>query len=161
MNKDNLEIERKFLLKNVPTFTEKIDILLIHQIYVKIGGENRRFRKTLNTKTQEEVFHQCVKKDLSPGVFEEIEKEITEKKFNEMESRDHSYIMKKRYVHKENGLKWEIDEYLEIKMVTLEVELDSIKQKIKIPKFIKNLIIVELTGKKEFSNYRLSLKVKK
>ena len=158
--KENLEIERKFLLKNVPSFSGDVDVLMIHQIYVKVDGENVRFRHTRNMKSLNSVYHKCIKSKLSHGVFEEIENEVTEDEFNNMEEKDHRYTIKKRYVYKEGGLNWEIDEYLEIKMATIEVELDDINQEIKIPKFLKDLIIIELTGKKEFSNHSLSLKSK-
>lgn len=37
-----------------------------------------------------------------------------------------------------------------------DVELDDINQPINIPEIIEKEIIVEVTGKKEFSNYSLS-----
>jgi CYTH domain-containing protein len=41
-------------------------------------------------------------------------------------------------------------------MVMMEVELDSIDQPIEIPDFLKDLIIYEVTGIKEFNNSNLS-----
>jgi len=165
MNKDNLEIERKFLLKNVPNFNRKeIEKHLIHQIYVDVKGVITRFRMSekFNTKGSEpEVerhYIQCVKKVLSPGVFEEIEKEITQEKFRDMCHEDHTYIIKTRYVYEHGGLKWEVDEYHDVKLVTLEVELDDINQDITIPEIIEKEVIVEVTGQRVFSNQNLSVK---
>lgn len=154
-----LEIERKFLLKSIPDFgEEKVDTLLIHQIYVKKNGVVTRYRRSRSLVSDEVTFVQCNKKRLSAGVFEEIEKPIIESEFLSLCKKKHSFIIKTRFVYKKNGLKWEIDKYDGICLITLEVELKSINQKIKIPKIISDKIIVEVTGQKEFSNQSLSFK---
>jgi CYTH domain-containing protein len=159
MNKDNLEIERKFLLKNVPKFNlKKITKLIIHQIYVDVDGRSVRFRMTEDMNASNRIYHQCEKEVISHGVFEEIENEVDKSLFDEMLKKDHSYIIKTRYVHEENGLKWEIDKYHDVRLVTLEVELDDIEQDIVIPEIIEDQMIVEVTGQKVFSNYNLSVK---
>jgi CYTH domain-containing protein len=159
MSKENLEIERKFLLKDVPKFSpQSIQKLIIHQIYVDVDGKNVRFRMTENMRTDDRVYHQCSKKVISHGVFEEIENEIDRDTFLSMIKEDHRYIIKTRYVYEECGLKWEVDKYHDIRLVTLEVELDDIEQKITIPEIIENQMIVEVTGQKVFSNYNLSIK---
>lgn len=155
---ENLEIERKFILKNVPSFGLKAKKFLIHQIYVTIKGVNTRFRMLESLDTHEKKYYKCVKTPISPGVFEEIEDEIDEAKFLEMYDKDHRYIIKTRYAYSENGLIWEIDKYHEMLFVTLEVELDDINQDIEIPECIKDYIIAEVTGQKEFSNYAISIK---
>jgi CYTH domain-containing protein len=163
MNKDNLEIERKFLLKNVPKFNRN-DVVkyLIHQIYVNVDGKMTRFRMSdkfsMNEIQEERSYVQCNKKVISPGVFEEIEKEITAELFRDMCHKDHSYIIKTRYVYEHGGLKWEVDEYHDVKLVTLEVELDDINQEITIPEIIEKEVIVEVTGQRVFSNQNLSIK---
>ena len=164
MNKENLEIERKFLLRNVPKFERnEIDKFLIHQIYITIAGKLKRFRMTekFNTKGSdpevERIYVMCQKKRLSPGVFEEIEGDITEEMFREYCGHPHSYIIKTRHVYEHGGLKWEVDEYHDIKLVTLEVELDDINQDIKIPEIIEREMIVEVTGQRVFSNFELSV----
>jgi len=162
-NKDNLEIERKFLLRNTPVFPNgensdrtPVKRLLIHQVYIEIDGIVNRYRMTEDMRTDERVYHHCIKKVLSPGVFEEIEEEIEKSKFDEVSESTHRYIIKVRTVYNENGFNWEIDNYIEMKLVTLEVELDDINQDIEIPEYIKPLVISELTGQKEFSNHSLS-----
>jgi CYTH domain-containing protein len=159
MNKDNLEIERKFLLKNVPKFNlKKITKLIIHQIYVDVDGRSVRFRMTENMNAENRVYHQCEKSVISHGVFEEIENEVSSDVFNQMLHKDHRYIIKTRYVYEEGGLKWEVDKYHDVRLVTLEVELNEINQEITIPEIIKEQMIVEVTGQKVFSNFSLSIK---
>lgn len=160
---NNLEIERKFLLKNVPKFKrDEIEKFLIHQIYVDVDGKITRFRMTEKMGHVDEEFErtyvQCNKTSISPGVFEEIENDISADLFRQMCHKEHSYIIKTRYVYSEGGLKWEVDEYHDIKLVTLEVELDDIEQEITIPEIIENEMIVEITGQRVFSNQNLSVK---
>ncbi len=161
--KNNLEIERKFLLKRVPNFNrEEIEKYLIHQIYVDIDGKITRFRMTekfgkIDEKFERQYF-QCNKKSISSGVFEEIEIEITPEFFRDMTHKEHSYITKTRHVYEHGGLKWEVDLYHDVKLVTLEVELDDINQEITIPEIIEKEMIVEVTGQRVFSNQNLSIK---
>lgn len=162
MSKDNLEIERKFLLKKVPDFNKnQIKKKLIHQIYIDIDGKINRFREIVDLSSSvENKYIHCVKRPISKGVFEEIEEEISKEEFVEMSQKNHSYVIKTRYVYEHGGLNWEIDYYNDIRLVTMEVELDDIDQKIEIPDLIKKEIITEVTGQKEFSNYNLSLEEK-
>lgn len=163
MNKDNLEIERKFLLKNVPNFNrDEIKKYLIHQIYINIDGKVHRFRMSEdmhNDSPDGRVYVHCVKTPISHGVFEEIENKISPEEFRDMTYKDHSYIIKTRSVYEHGGLKWEVDEYHDMKLVTLEVELDDINQEITIPEIIEDMMIVEITGQKVFSNQNLSIEV--
>lgn len=157
--KNNLEIERKFLLKRVPKFLAKdIKKYLIHQVYVDIDGQVTRFRMTENLRSpdNETTCVKCVKKPISIGVFEEIEVDVSQNTFDKMTKKPHRFIIKERLVYSEGGLKWEIDKYDDISLVTLEVELDDINQEIEIPEKIKKEIICEVTGQKSFSNYSLS-----
>jgi len=161
MNKtNNIEIERKFILKRVPRFPLKdVTKLLIHQIYFDIENKVHRFRMTENLGSEniERTYVECVKSPISSGVFEEIENDITEDYFSEIILNSHKYIIKTRYVYYANGLKWEVDEYHDIKLVVLEVELEDIHQQIEIPDIIEKEMIVEVTGQKVFSNYNLSI----
>ena len=161
--KNNLEIERKFLLKRVPNFNKlEIEKYLIHQIYVDVDGKVTRFRMTEKFGKIDENFErqyvQCNKQFISPGVFEEIEKEITPELFRDMTHQEHSYITKTRHVYEHGGLKWEVDLYHDVKLVTLEVELNDINQEITIPEIIEKEMIVEVTGQRVFSNQNLSVK---
>jgi len=156
----NLEIERKFILKNVPTFTHSqygvLDRLDIQQTYLDVDGTDTRFRRTFNQSNGEVVYHQCVKKLIDVGTYEETEYEVTEEVWKMSLNERDRYLTKTRYVYEANGLKWEIDKYHGIVLVTLEVELEDINQEIEIPDFIQNEIIIEVTGWNEFTNYNLA-----
>jgi CYTH domain-containing protein len=56
-------------------------------------------------------------------------------------------------------LKWEIDVFKDIRLIVAEIELPKGDYKYEVPKFIKDLTIMDVTNHKEFSNKRLSRKV--
>jgi CYTH domain-containing protein len=163
--KINLEIERKFLLKNLPevitTNKVKYDVIKIIQFYLKIDGIWQRYRISegkINIK-----YTHTIKHSISLGVFQEDEKEITREEFNDKmakHSKGARVIQKTRYVVKYKGLKFEIDVYKNLKLVTLEVELPKISHVYETPKFITQEILMELTGMRQFSNFNLAIKLK-
>lgn len=156
----NLEIERKFILKNLPYFNEEerknVEQLGIGQTYLVIDDTPTRFRKTCHYFDNKIVYHQCIKKSIGHGTYEEIETEVTEEVYKMSLNQRDRYLTKTRHVYKANGLKWEIDDYHGIQLVTLEVELDDINQEIEIPEVIKEQIICEVTGMKGFTNYNIA-----
>lgn len=164
--KINLEIERKFLLKNLPSDIfldkKKYDKIDIVQHYFLIDGIWQRYR-VASSKGGQKFIH-TIKHSLSPGVFQEDEREITFKEYVDVKEKfckGSRSISKTRYVFKYKGLKFEIDVYKKLTLVTLEVELPKIDYVYETPKFISKEILIELTGMKHFSNFSLSEKVGK
>lgn len=158
----NLEIERKFLLKDLPESAQKhadYCYYIFQDYYIDPkDGRGKRARKQYNH---------------NKNLFEYI---VAEKKFIKKENEhyitfeEHESILKisdrsiekLRYVFKvENNLKWEVDIYKNIKMISAEIELKNINQKIIIPDFIRENLIIETTGMKEFSNSSLAVKIKR
>lgn len=159
--KSKPEIERKFLLKNIPVFGKnKWTYLDIRQFYFMINGERIRYRESIdeNNKT---TYYYTKKKFISAGINDELEYEITKREFWKTfkSSKNKSIIEKTRFIYKYKGFKFEIDKYVDMKLVVMEVELKNIKQKIPFPPFIKKEIIVEVTNIKEFGNFNLSKKL--
>lgn len=146
-----LEIERKFLLTRLPNVRKWDEILNIIQYYIE---DSVRVREINNTKTGKSIYIKTIKTFVSPGINKEKEIRISRKKFWELihATNKYTYIYKYRYKYKG----WEIDEFKNKKLVVAEIELDSIDQKIKIPKWLKSVLIMEVTPFKEFSNYELS-----
>ena len=115
--KNNLEIERKFLLKKVPTFLAKdVKRYLIHQVYVDIDGQVTRFRMTedLRSPDNETTYVKCVKKPISTGIFEEIEVKVSQNIFDKMTKKPHRFIIKERLVY--NMVESVTEECAEIKI---------------------------------------------
>jgi CYTH domain-containing protein len=156
-----LEIERKFLLRRLPVellASRKHEVIDIVQYYFHINGVWQRFRIATDTKSVKYIH--TIKKSISPGVYEENEKEISKSEFAEVfdkHKKNYRIIRKTRYVIKFKKLKFEIDVYKDLNIVVLEIELPKITFKFDYPKSLPEEIIYELTGIKQFSNLSLSL----
>lgn len=150
-----LEIERKFLLKKLPSLEWDM-IYKITQIYCDNEGLKYRIRerKTLIGEGKTEYF-KTIKKEIEPGVNEEDENIVEMQDFLEGLSYETRRITKTRYLKKfTEDLKLEIDDFG--KLVIAEIELLEIGQKFDLPDYIKDILIIEVTKIKEFSNYNLA-----
>jgi CYTH domain-containing protein len=169
MSEPKLEIERKFILKRIP-FDHSYDEMheIVQFYYLDDDGSEARIRRSINLlkgmnvtrPTEGYVFTKTKKRYVSHGVCEEDEAEITEKEFYVLRDRAYSEIHKRRYVKRmPNELRWEIDSY-NFGLTVAEIELPSIYHKLDIPDFIKNVMLIEVTGRKEFSNSSLAERYK-
>ena len=147
----NLEIERRFLIKNNKWRKYIINQVLIVQGYlssnndgwiVRLRSENKQFKLTL-------------KKHIIQSTSLEFDYEINSNEGNQILSNIKYKIEKERFYLKIDEKNWIVDifqdrnEPLEI----AEIELESEQEKIIIPDFISE----EITGIKMFSNYQLSI----
>ena len=147
----NLEIERRFLIKNNKWRKYIINQVLIVQGYlssnndgwiVRLRSENKQFKLTL-------------KKHIVQSTSLEFDYEINSNEGNKILANIKDKIEKERFYLKINEKNWIVDifqdrnEPLEI----AEIELESEQEKIIIPDFISE----EITGIKMFSNYQLSI----
>ena len=147
----NLEIERRFLIKNNKWRKYIINQVLIVQGYlssnndgwiVRLRSENKQFKLTL-------------KKHIVQSTSLEFDYEINSNEGNQILSNIKDKIEKERFYLKINEKNWIVDifkdrnEPLEI----AEIELESEQETIIIPDFISE----EITGIKMFSNYQLSI----
>ena len=148
----NLEIERRFLIKNNHWRQYIINEAQITQGYlsanhdgwiIRIRSENKQFKLTL-------------KKHIINSTSLEFEYIINSEEGNQILSTIKDKIEKQRFYLKVNEQNWIVDIFqnsnapLEI----AEIELDSELEKIIFPDFISR----EITGIKIFSNYALSIK---
>jgi CYTH domain-containing protein len=108
-----------------------------------------------------EKFIRTNKTTISKGVNEEIESEITKKDFYKELKKCTKHLFKTRYIKKVGKYKWEVDVF-DFKIVIAEVEVKTKKElnTVPIPKFIKQELISEITGEKQFSNFNLADKWK-
>ena len=164
-NKVHLEIERKFLMRRVPREflkKRKHEVIKITQYYFNIDGVWQRFRVATTKKSIKYI--RTIKKSISPGVYEEDEKSVSKKEFLKIfaiHKKNYKVIHKVRYVVKHQGLKFEIDEYKDLALVVLEIELPKLSFCFQYPKGLEEEIVYELTGIKQFSNLSLALKCTK
>lgn len=156
-----LEVERKFLIDmpNIVLLEEtkackKIEII---QTYLKSeNGEEIRLRQRGQAGSY--IYTKTIKKNIGGGVRFEFEDRLNEKQYLSllMEADvTKRQIRKTRYclVYENQYLEIDIYPFWKDKAI-LEIELNSIEDKIKLPKFIK--VVKEVTNDEQYSNFNLS-----
>lgn len=145
--KQEIEIERKWLLKTLPE-VEYDAVIQIEQYY----KDYLRYRKEVNNGV--ETFY-CIKKEkLQPGVNRETWQDCTRDDFYFNYPREEKAIKKTRYVLVYEGHNIEIDTF-ENGLVMMEIEVKSLSEPIQIPQIIHAQIEKEVTGDPDYSNYQL------
>src|ERR1035437_10094673 len=141
--KINYEIERRFLLDKLPNI--KFDeVKMISQYYGVDPVGNFRVREEKSTHGI--TYFITRKKYVSEGINEEDEKTISKNEFDELKSKTNSHINKKRHIlYVNDGLKWEIDSFLDFPMFVAEIEIPQIDYKLDIPNEIKSVLMEEIT----------------
>tara|TARA_R110000868_G_scaffold115997_5_gene309345 strand:+ start:418 stop:903 length:486 start_codon:yes stop_codon:yes gene_type:complete len=154
-----LEIERKYLLKYNPLNLGVFDNLLqITQLYLPKDENGYTVRYRYVTDTNDNVrYVKTLKKYVTDFTREEIETDVTKGEYEEAETKAVSEIAKLRYELIDGDLTWQIDSFVNIKMVLAEVELPSEKHVFEIPEHIENAIVAEVTGVEGFSNESLAM----
>jgi CYTH domain-containing protein len=158
----NIEIERKFLLKSIPNKTPDEIIEIFQWYYKNEQGIWERVRSCYSD-VKGFYFTHTIKKSISPGVNQEDEKSITSDDFNEFVQKcktgQSKYISKERLVFVDGELKWEVDVFNNgHHLIVAEVELPEEDYPVVVPKFIKDKLLMEVTGMKQFGNRNLSNK---
>ena len=146
----NIEIERKFLVNQIPINREKT--IHIKQYYLSISDKIvQRLRIFDHVKAILSFKENC-----SGLTRHEFEYEIPLKDANKLiDISQPISIEKKRHIVVYNNLKWEIDEFLDNNkgLIIAEIELNDEKEKINLPDWIKD----EVTNKNKYYNYNLAL----
>lgn len=162
MSKNNLEIERKYLIK-MPDMeklekTENYGWSEIEQIYVEdtMDGMFGRIRK--RGKNGVYKYFKTFKKDVTAVTRIEIESEISEKEYSDLKQRRRrgfGIINKVRHVFDYKGLTFELDVFPFWKdKAFLEAEVSSEDTEIPIPDFIE--VIKEVTDDISYRNSALA-----
>lgn len=171
MNKDGLEIERRFLLAKMPNLSRQKEVkkYYILQTYIQTENHNQvyRLRWELEKKAGQEskvLCYRTTKEEVSHGITKECEVVISINEYFEeirgakKNNKIIGNVSKNRTkVKTEQGF-WEIDEFEELSLIIAEIELDKLDDLKKLPYFIEKNKIMEITGIREFSNYSLSKK---
>ena len=153
----NVEIERRFILRNLPPIARKYATALsIVQFYRESDEGVIRYRMTVPEKGVNISYEKIIKLPVSKGINTEQTLPITKESFQQEVNDSMRYIAKKRFAFQWGKHKFEFDVFEDIKLVILEVELDNLEEDIIFPDSIKREIIAEITGMKEFSNYNMA-----
>ena len=148
----NLEIERRFLIKNNKWEKFIINHVDITQGYlnsnndgwiVRLRNENKKFELTL-------------KKHIVNSTSLEFNYQISSNEGNHILSYIENKIQKQRFYLKIDKRNWLVDVFQDLNepLEIAEIELNVATEEIFIPDFISH----EITGIKNFSNYQLSQK---
>lgn len=159
----NLEIERKYLLKDMPR-VKPDDFMEIEQFYCENKRHKTKYRLRIINRwvgnKKETTYVQTIKRKIENGVYEEHEIGLNKGAFDDLFRYAKTRLSKWRYIYKINKtLKWEVDIYRDMKLVIAEIELPKKNHKFKIPDYIKNKIIMEVTEFDEFTNFNLSERI--
>ena len=158
-----LEIEKKFIVKGLPN-KPLYDVVKIEQFYWKnSAGIWERARIWDSSKDGKKWIH-TIKTPAGKGANIEEEHDLTELEFTafvERSKRDEGkHLSKVRNIYiDENRMKWEVDVFNEVHLIIAEVELPKKNFSLKIPRFMKQIILLEVTNLKQFGNRSLANKL--
>lgn len=149
-----VEIERKFLLRALLTETTGAPVVEIEQGYLPGTRLAERLRRTMDASG--ERWYRTVK--LGAGLVRtEIEEETTREVFAAMwPLTEGRRVRKLRYRIADGALTWEIDEFLDRRLVLAEVELDRADSTAEPPAWLAPHVEREVTAEEEFSNRNLA-----
>ena len=165
-----LEIERKFLLKALPVRAYD-DKITIDQYYWKNKSNIWERARTYHSEKYGDSYIHTIKKSVSKMSNMEDEKELTQEEFNLFKNKcmndptSSKYINKERYIYKcddikNPNLKWEVDVFDNgYHLIVAEFEIPNKSYKINVPGYISDVLLLEVTGLKQFSNRALSLNI--
>ena len=155
MSNDNREIERKYLLRKLPTWVAGAPSFEIDQGYLPGQRINERVRRSRGAGGVR--YYRTIKSG-SGIVRSEIEEETTELFFLTVWPLTRGRrVRKRRYVVQEGGVAWEIDEFLDRDGLWLaEVELETVDQVVQPPEWLREVIEREVTDDPAYINYALA-----
>jgi CYTH domain-containing protein len=166
------EIERKFLLRDLPIATPDFslsEIQNIIQYYYLVDGIWKRIRKIESNIYGQQFLHTV--KTYKDGITYEEEYNASYSEYKSLVSDINSgkyetrFISKTRYIYftgidadfdgEIKNIKWEIDNF-NFKLVVAEIEIPDFSYSVEMPNFIKDKLIYEVTNIPQFSNRNLA-----
>jgi CYTH domain-containing protein len=149
-----LEIERKYLLSEMPRLPKPYRRLRVDQGYVpgqKLRERVRRIREGAETR-----YYRTLK--FGRGVSRtEIEEETTAEVFRALwRVTLGKRVRKRRYVVPDGARCWEIDRFSDRDLVLAEIELEDPDEEIRFPPWLARCLVREVTDEPEYGNFRLA-----
>jgi CHAD domain-containing protein/CYTH domain-containing protein len=149
-----VEIERKFLLREVPQRARDVTPAEVEQGYVQGDRLVERLRHVRDNGTErwlrtvkygKGLMRTELEEEMMPGLFAAMWP-LTEGR----------RVRKRRFAVPEGSLTWEIDEFLDRDLVLAEVELPSADATVELPGWLAPVVVREVTGDDEFANEKLA-----
>ena len=161
-----IEIERKFLLKQLPDVAP-VDKINIIQYYFKNSDGIWERARQMDYSSKGKKYVHTVKTRISDMSNDEQEKDLTKAEFLAFRKKCMKYpgsskmLKKTRYVYMDGELKWEVDLFTQAAtLVVAEVEIPSEDFELTIPEFISKKMLLEVTTMKQFGNRSLANKIR-
>jgi CHAD domain-containing protein/CYTH domain-containing protein len=149
-----VEIERKYLLKKLPPEARMAPVSEIEQGYLPGTALIERVRRE---KSADGVRYLRTVKSGEGLVRTEIEEPCTFATYRAMwPLTKGKRIRKRRYRLADAGQVWEIDEFLDRRLVLAELELTSARDQVIIPDWLARCVTREVTGEPGYLNHTLS-----
>jgi adenylate cyclase len=155
MAANDREIERKYLLRALPSRVRDAESLEIDQGYLPGVRINERIRRARGGDALR--FYRTIK--AGAGIERlEIEEETTEQFFTAVWPLTRgARVHKRRYLIPEGDVTWEIDEFLDRDGLWLaEIELEGVDQVVAIPAWLRDVLDREVTDDPRYTNYALA-----
>lgn len=157
-----LEIERKFLLKEVPDFTNlafgNVQQVYIEQRYLLNPDKDGHLRIRKRSQKGSSTYYKTHKVKIRPGVRHEAESHITAAEYlslQQFQDPDRRVIEKYRYCFVYQSQYFELDVFIEpVQICLLEIELTEENDKVELPPFIK--VEKEVTDDPQYSNSEIA-----
>ena len=148
------EIEHKYLLAAVPPELDGASIVEIQQGW--LPGAVLQERVRLVCGPDGERYYRTVKS--GAGIERvELEEETSKELFDALwPLTEGRRVAKRRYLRRERGLTWEVDQFRDRDLVLAEVEVRSPRRRVPIPRWLKPVLVREVTGEAEFVNVNLA-----
>jgi CYTH domain-containing protein len=150
-----VEIERKYLLRELPKFPRPSEVLEIDQGYLPGEKFVERLRRQ---QSRDETVRYFRSVKLGSGVVRmELEEETDRRTFDHLwQLTEGRRVRKRRYVVPQDDNLWEIDEFLDRPLVLAELELEHPDEKVNIPDWLKQVLVREVTDEREYTNRSLA-----
>jgi CHAD domain-containing protein/CYTH domain-containing protein len=154
MGGTGVEIERKYLLRKLPAEARGAPVVEIDQGYLPGEVLVERLRRV---KTPAGVQYVRTVKSGKGLVRTELEESCTYATFKAMwPLTKGKRLRKRRYRLADAGHVWEIDEFLDRRLVLAEVELTSARDEVVLPDWLARCTVREVTAEPEYLNHTLS-----
>lgn len=149
-----VEIERKYLLKKLPPEVRQAPVAELEQGYLPGTVLIERLRRV---KSDDGVRYLRTVKTGTGLVRTEIEEACSYATFKTMwPLTKGKRIRKRRYRLADAGHVWEIDEFLDRRLVLAEIELASAHEQVAIPDWLERYVVREVTGEAAFLNHTMA-----
>ena len=148
----DLEIERKYLLTELPAIT--VAPLQITQGWIPGTRLKERLRRVGDAALAR--YYRTVK--VGKGLQRiELEEETTREVFEQLWSLTEGHrVEKRRFRVPEGDRVWELDQFLDRDLVVAEIELGGPDEKVVLPEWLKPHVVREVTGEDAYSNEKLA-----